>query len=50
MRQAPFKRMLNGVLGDIPGVSVYLDDILVVGDDLGQHRNRLDRVLKSLTQ
>ena len=43
-----FQRMINGVIRGIPGVCAYLDDILIVADDVEQHRTRVEMVLKSL--
>ena len=43
-----FQRVMESVLQGIPGVMVYLDDILVAGEDEEQHLKRLDVVLQRL--
>ena len=43
-----FQRLMNGVLGDLPRVFVYLDDILVASTSLEQHRLDLRQVLQRL--
>ena len=40
---------MNGVLGGLERVFVYLDDILVASADLQQHRDDLRRVLARLS-
>ena len=44
---AIFQRVMYSMLQGIPGVCVYLDDILVSGTN--EHRQRLDRVLEILS-
>ena len=39
---------MESVLQGIPGVMVYLDDILMAGEDEEQHLKRLDVVLQQL--
>lgn len=39
---------MNNVIRDLPGVTAYLDDILVTGDNEGEHRTRLDQLLNRL--
>lgn len=43
-----FQRTIEGVLRDIPGVSVYLDDILITGSSEEEHLATLDKVLSRL--
>ena len=43
-----FQRVMESVLQGIPGVMVYLDDILVAGKNEEEHLNRLDVVLQRL--
>ena len=43
-----FQRVMESVLQGIPGVMVYLDDILVAGKDEEQHIKQLDVVLQRL--
>ena len=45
---AIFQRIMEGVLKGIPGVSIYLDDILITGKSEEQHLANLERVLKQL--
>ena len=45
---AIFQRIMEGVLKGIPGVSIYLDDILITGKLEEQHLVNLERVLKQL--
>ena len=40
---------MYSMLQGIPGVCVYLDDILVSGATDSEHRQRLDRVLEILS-
>ena len=46
---AIFQRVMDSMLKGIPGVCVYLDDILVSGTNDSEHRQRLDRVLEILS-
>ena len=43
-----FQRVLSDMLSGIPGVHVYVDDILVAGEDMKQHDQRLEQVMKRL--
>ena len=43
-----FQQVMESVLQGIPGVMVYLDDILVAGKNEEEHLNRLDVVLQRL--
>ena len=40
-----FQRTMETLLRDIPGVVVYIDDILVAGRDTDEHFNNLDKVM-----
>ena len=43
-----FQRVMNTVLGDLPCVQVYLDDIIVHSTDVTQHMADLRTVLDRL--
>ena len=43
-----FQRVMNDLLAGIPGVHVYIDDILVSGSDMDEHDNRLRQVVERL--
>ena len=45
---AIFQRIMEGILKGIPGVSIYLDDILITGKSEEQHLANLEQVLKQL--
>ena len=45
-----WQRAMDGILAAIPGVTCYLDDILVVGSSEAEHNERLRQVLKWLNQ
>ena len=45
---AIFQRTMETLLRDLPGVAVYLDDILIMGRCLDEHLQNLDRVLERL--
>ncbi|XP_062704544.1 uncharacterized protein K02A2.6-like [Aedes albopictus] len=47
---AIFQREISQLLGDIPGVSVFLDDIKVTGPDDETHLRRLKMVLQRLNE
>ena len=44
-----FQRLMDEILGDIPRVFVYIDDILVASENLEQHLKDLDIVFKTLS-
>ena len=43
-----FQRLMDEILGDIPRVFVYIDDILIASEDMEQHLQDLDTVFKTL--
>ena len=43
-----FQRLMDEILGDIPRVFVYIDDILVASENMEQHLQDLDVVFKTL--
>ena len=43
-----FQRLMDEILGDLPRVFVYIDDILVASETLEQHLEDLDVVFKTL--
>ena len=43
-----FQRLMDEILGNIPRVFVYIDDILVASDSIEQHLQDLDIVFKTL--
>ncbi len=45
-----WQRAMDNVLTGMPGVSCYLDDILIVGQSEEQHDERLHQVLERLSQ
>ena len=45
---AIFQRIMEGILKGIPGVSIYLDDILITGRTEEEHLTNLEQVLKQL--
>ena len=47
---AIFQRTMETLLRGIPGVSVYMDDILVTGPSLAEHLQTLDHVLSILSE
>ena len=47
---AIFQRIMDSLLQGIPNVVVYLDDILVTGKTLKEHRQNLETVLTRLSQ
>ena len=44
-----FQRLMDEILGDLPRVYVYIDDILVASEDPVQHLADLDAVFKTLS-
>ena len=44
-----FQRLMDEILGDVPRVFVYIDDILVASDSMEQHLLDLDVVFKTLS-
>ncbi len=47
---AIFQRTMEGILKDIPKVTVYLDDILLTGKNDQEHLGTLDQVLQRLEE
>ncbi|KAL6480987.1 hypothetical protein MHYP_G00090670 [Metynnis hypsauchen] len=45
---AIFQRTMEGILGGIPNVAIYLDDILCTGPNEQEHLNTLEEVLQRL--
>ena len=45
-----FQRVMECLLKGIPGVIVYLDDILVTGPSSEEHLSNLDKVLQKLKE
>ena len=45
---AMFQRIMEGILKGIPGVCIYLDDILITGNTEEQHLANLEQVFKQL--
>ena len=43
-----FQRIMDGLLAGLPGVCVYLDDIIITGSDMGSHLKNLKNVLTKL--
>lgn len=43
-----FQRTMDQLLKDIPGVLVFLDDVLISGKDVEEHNLRVDKVLTRL--
>lgn len=39
---------MQELLGDIPGVIVYFDDILIFGKDINEHNKNLKNVLEKI--
>ena len=47
---AIFQRSMETLLHDLPGLFVYLDDILITGSTLAEHLANLEGVLKRLSE
>ena len=45
-----FQRVMENLLQDIPGVVVYIDDVLITGHDESTHMAALEEVLKRMEQ
>ena len=45
-----FQKVMTDLLGDIDGVEVQIDDVLVHSKDQAQHNNRLNQVFNRLTE
>ena len=43
-----FQRLMDSILGDLPRVYVYIDDILVASENAEQHLQDLEQVFKTL--
>ena len=43
-----FQRLMDAILGDLPRVYVYIDDILVASENQAQHLEDLEKVFKTL--
>ena len=43
-----FQRLMDSILGDLPRVYVYIDDILVASENMKQHLEDLEQVFKTL--
>ena len=50
LRNAPatFQRLMNRVVGDLEGCSVYLDDVVIYSDDWDVHLDRIERLFDRL--
>ena len=44
-----FQRLMDAILGDLPRVYVYIDDILVASESVEQHLKDLEAVFKTLS-
>ena len=44
-----FQRLMDEILGDLPRVYVYIDDILIASESLEQHLEDLEAVFKTLS-
>ena len=47
---AAFSRALSDILGDLPGVFIYMDDVVVGGKDLEEHGANLNRLFRSASE
>lgn len=47
---AIWQRTMENILGGIPGVAIFLNDIRIAGKDVEQHLERLELVLKRLSE
>ncbi len=47
---AIFQRVMESLLQGMPGVAIYIDDILVAGKDVEDHLKKLEQVLKKLEE
>ena len=43
-----FQRAMEELLRDVPGISLYLDDILITGADEAEHNDRVRQVMSRL--
>ena len=43
-----FQRLMNDLLRELPGVVLYMDDILVFGSNKAEHDQRLNRVMTAI--
>ena len=47
---AAFNRALQTIIGDLPGVVVYMDDVVVGGQTLQEHDNNLQRLFQRASE
>ena len=47
---AAFSRALSGILCDLPGVFIYMDDVVVGGKDLEEHDANLNKLFRSASE
>ena len=47
---AAFSRALPDIFGDLPGVFIYMDDVVVGGKDLEEHNANLNRLFRSASE
>lgn len=43
-----FQKIMEGIVADIPGCAVYLDDVIITGKNNEEHRNNVKAVLERL--
>ena len=47
---AAFNRALRDIIGDLPGVVIYLDDVVIGGRDLDEHNHNLQTFLNRASE